>query len=120
MYSFLFFYLPAGIVLPLNIVLFVLILKRIQYIQHESKRMEEGTLHGADSKIQAFLIKKRKKFVQLLFMRKQNELNFSRFTTYSEILFFQIHEFQMFDLFEIIFHHRNILDRRIIYAVCRQ
>lgn len=82
--------------------------------------MEEGTLHGADSKIQAFLIKKRKKFVQLLFMRKQNALNLSKYTTYSEILFFQNHEFQMFALFEIIFHHRDILDRRIIHAVCKQ
>lgn len=56
-----FFYLPAGISLPMNVVLFVLILKRIQYVQHEANRLEEGTLQATDSKIQKFLNKKRKK-----------------------------------------------------------
>lgn len=57
----LFFYLPASIVLPINIVFFVLILKRTKYIQHEAKRLEEGTLQGTDSKIQKFLNRKKKK-----------------------------------------------------------
>lgn len=62
--EFVFFYLPAAISLPMNIVLFVLILKRIQYVQHEAKRLEEGTLRGTDSKIQKFLDKKKKKWVE--------------------------------------------------------
>lgn len=61
----LFFYLPAAISLPMNIVFFVLILKRIKYVQHEAKRLEEGTLQGTDSKIQKFLNKKKRKWVQL-------------------------------------------------------
>lgn len=57
----LFFYLPVTIILTINTVLFVLILKRIRYVQQEVKRMEEGTLNETSSKLKEILDKKKKK-----------------------------------------------------------
>lgn len=58
-----FFYLPAAIILTVNVVLFVLILKRMRHVQQEASRLEEGTLKETNSKLQHILDKKKRKWV---------------------------------------------------------